>query len=298
MSVRRWLWPVTALACAAALVLLAAAVVGGCGGSPAAETSPPTPAPTASETRGPETATPAPATRTVRDGAELYVAFACVRCHAPDGVGGIPNRLNQTGDDDIPPLNNVYRDPAERFAEAGEIVSVMREGSILSHAPGVINMPSWNGVVNDTQMQAIAAYILAGFPHTSVEVDFDPPEAPDIYVGYACVRCHGQVGPSASPAPAPNPASPDGAVPLLRNPADNVSPQELLKAIEDGSIPDPGAVGEIFMPAWGQLMSTREVDAVLPYIQDGKGAGSQPAPPPAPELPLAGPATPSPVATP
>jgi len=37
----------------------------------------------------------------VKDGAQLYVEFACVRCHAPDGVGGIPNRLNKGGDDTI-----------------------------------------------------------------------------------------------------------------------------------------------------------------------------------------------------
>ena len=273
-------------------VALVAAVAAGCGGTAAQSGPTASPLPGRSGSAG----SPLPdGANLVKDGALLYVAFACVRCHAPDGVGGIPNRLNQTGDDDIPPLNNVYRDPSERFTSAGDITSVMREGSILSREPGVINMPSWNGVINDAQMNAIAAYILAGFPHTGVEVDYDPATAPDIYESYACIRCHGQVGPSASPSPAPNPLSADGVVPLLRNPADNPAPQDLLKAIEDGSVPAPGAKGELFMPAWGQIMSTREVDAILPYIQDGKGAGALPAPPPAPRLPLEGPATPSPV---
>jgi mono/diheme cytochrome c family protein len=224
----------------------------------------------------------------VRAGAELYVGFACVRCHAPDGTGGIPNRLNVTGDDDIPPLNNVYRDPNERFTAPEEIIKVMQEGSILSRDPGVINMPSWNGVVNEAQARAIAAYILAGFPHLGVQVDYDPLQASDIYVEYACIECHGQVGPSASPAPAPNPLSSDHSVPVLRNPSDTPPPQEFLKTIEDGSIPSPGQKGELFMPAWGQIMSTREVDTILPYIQDGPQAAKQPAPPPATPLPLSG----------
>jgi mono/diheme cytochrome c family protein len=281
-----------------ALVTLVAALVmlAGCGGGT------PAVSPTASAGSGGVAAsgpavTPGTAGE-VKAAAELYVGFACVRCHAPDGVGGIPNRLNQTGDDDIPPLNNAYRDPTEQFSAAGDVTDVMRQGSILSHDPGVINMPSWNGVINDAQMNAIAAYVLAGFPQTDVQVDFDPQTAPDIYAEYACIRCHGQVGPSSSPSPAPNPLSPDGTVPVLRNPADTVSPQEFLKAIEDGSIPDPGVKGELFMPAWGQIMSTREVDTVLPYIEDGNQAVKQPAPPPAPTLPLAGPATPSPVASP
>ena len=141
----------------------------------------------------------------VKDGASLYVAFACVRCHAPNGVGGVPNRLNVGGDDTIPALNNAYRDPSEQFHNAAQITTVMMQGSILSHKPGVINMPSWKGVVNDAQASAIAAYILAGFPQVAgVAYDANPASASDIYTAFACITCHGQVGgASASPAPAP-----------------------------------------------------------------------------------------------
>ena len=215
----------------------------------------------------------------VKDGAQLYVDFACVRCHAPDGVGGIPNRLNVGGDDDIPPLNNVYRDPSERFTNAAQITTVLNEGSIVSKKPGVINMPSWKGVLNTAQENAIAAYILAGFPHTGVEVDFDPPKAPDIYVGYACIQCHGQVGPNATPPPAPNPLTADKVVPLLRNPDDTATLKEFLGFIMNGSIPAPGKKGVLLMPAWGQIMSTQEVAKILPYIQDGPKAKTLPPPP-------------------
>jgi mono/diheme cytochrome c family protein len=231
----------------------------------------------------------------VKDGAALYVAFACIRCHAPNGVGGVPNRLNVGGDDTIPALNNAYRDPSEQFHNAVQITQVMMQGSILSAKPGVINMPSWKGVVNSAQAGAIAAYILAGFPQvTGVAYDANPATAADIYSAFACISCHGQLGgASASPPPAPNPLSPDKAVPLLRNPADNVTTADMLSTIMAGSIPPPGKVGEILMPAWGQILSTQQVAKILPYIPDGPKGKALPAPPSASPLPLAGGSAPS-----
>ena len=222
----------------------------------------------------------------VKDGAALYVAFACIRCHAPNGVGGVPNRLNVGGDDTIPALNNAFRDPSEAFHNAAQITQVMSEGSIVSKKPGVINMPSWKGVVNDTQASAIAAYILAGFPQVSgVAYDANPATAADIYSAYACIDCHGQVG--ANAAPASNPLSPDKAVPALRNPGDNVTQADFMTTITEGSIPPPGKVSELFMPAWGQIMSSQQVATVLKYIPDGSKGKALPAPAAAAALPLA-----------
>ena len=216
------------------------------------------------------------------------MAFACIRCHAPNGVGGVPNRLNVGGDDTIPALNNAFRDPSEAFHNAAQITQVMSEGSIVSNKPGVINMPSWKGVANDAQAGAVAAYILAGFPQVSgVAYDADPATAADIYSAYACITCHGQVGANASPAPAPNPLSPDKAVPALRNPGDNVPQAEFLTTIMEGSIPPPGKVSELLMPAWGQIMSSQQVAKVLKYIPDGPKGKALPAPAAAPALPLA-----------
>jgi mono/diheme cytochrome c family protein len=224
----------------------------------------------------------------VKDGAALYVAFACIRCHAPNGVGGVPNRLNVGGDDTIPALNNAFRDPSEAFHNAAQITQVMSEGSIVSKKPGVINMPSWKGVISDPQASAIAAYILAGFPQVSgVAYDADPATAEDIYSAYACIDCHGQVGGNASPAPAPNPLSPDKAVPALRNPSDNVTQADFLTTIMEGSIPPPGKVSELLMPAWGQIMSSQQVAKILKYIPDGPKGKALPAPAAAPALPLA-----------
>jgi mono/diheme cytochrome c family protein len=219
----------------------------------------------------------------VKDGAQLYVAFACVRCHAPDGTGGVPNRLNSGGDSTIPALNNAYREKSQQFTNAVQITQVMMDGSIISSKPGVINMPSWKGVINAAQASAIAAYILAGFPHTAAAYDPNPASGSDIYTAYACIDCHGQVGQKG----APNPLSADGIVPSLRNPSDNITLPEFRTTITDGSIPAPGKKGEIFMPAWGQIMSTDQVNTILPYIPDGPAAKALPAPPAATPLPLA-----------
>jgi mono/diheme cytochrome c family protein len=227
------------------------------------------------------------ASRQVKDGAQLYVSLACIRCHAPDGVGGIPNQLNVGGDSTIPPLNNTYRADDEQFTSPQQITQVLDEGGIVSKKPGIINMPSWKGVVTAAQADALAAYILAAFPHVGVAYDPDPAKAPDIYAAYACLLCHGQVGPNASPPPAPNPKTADKEVPFLRNPDDPVPQSEMRSVLMDGSIPDPGTKGVIFMPAWGQILSVDQLNTILPYIADGKAANKLPPPPAATPLPLA-----------
>ena len=228
------------------------------------------------------------ASQQVKDGAQLYVDLSCVRCHAPDGVGGIPNRLNVGGDSTIPPLNNTYRDASEQLTNAQQITQLIGEGAILSKKPGVINMPSWKGVINTAQADAIAAYILAGFPHVGATYDPDPAKAPEIYEAYGCIQCHGQVGPNATPPPAPNLQTADKEVPWLRNPDDPVPQSKMRGVLMDGDIPDPGTKGVILMPAWGQILSLDQLNTILPYIQDGPKAKSLPAPPAATPLPLAG----------
>ena len=131
-------------------------------------------------------------------------------------------------------------------------------------------MPSWKGVINAAQASAIAAYILAGFPHTGATYDPDPAKPADIYAAYACIDCHGQVGANASPSPAPNPL--DGRQGRCRScatPPTTCTLSEFRTTIMDGSIPAPGTKGVILMPAWGQILTTDQVNAILPYIVDG-----------------------------
>ena len=176
------------------------------------------------------------------------------------------------GDSTIPPLNNTYRDESEQFANAQQITQVMTEGGIVSKKPGVINMPSWKGVINDAQASAIAAYILAGFPHTGATYDPDPAKPSDIYSAYACIECHGQVGSNGTPSPAPNPEDrrqgrARAAQPGRRRPAG-----EFRSVLMDGSIPDPGTKGVIFMPAWGQILSRRPGERD-PAVHRGRAEG-------------------------
>ncbi len=149
-------------------------------------------------------------------------------------------------------------------------------------------MPAWKGVINDAQANAIAAYILAGFPNTGATYDPDPTKAEDIYSAYACIDCHGQVGGTSSPSPAPNPQTADKVVPALRNPDDDVPASELRSVLMEGSIPDPGTKGVIFMPAWGQILSVDQVNTILPYVVDGPAATKLPPPAAASPLPLSG----------
>jgi mono/diheme cytochrome c family protein len=266
-----------------AFVVAAAVVAAGCASlaTPEAPTTN-TASPGASATAA------ANVSQQVRDGGQLYVSLACVRCHAPNGVGGVPNRLNVGGDSTIPALNNAYRSSDEQFRAAPQITQVLSEGSIVGKKPGVINMPSWNGVINDAQTNALAAYILAGMPDVGAEYDADPAKPADIYSAYACIDCHGQVGGTSSPSPAPNPKTADKAVPALRNPDDDVPASELRSVLMDGSIPDPGTKGVIFMPAWGEILSVDQMNTILPYIVDGPAAKKLPAPPAASPLPLSG----------
>ena len=268
---------------APALVIALALAAVGCGSLATPE------APSTSVASPGSSASPAAnVSQQVKDGAQLYVSLACVRCHAPNGVGGVPNRLNVGGDSTIPALNNTYRAADEQFRAAPQITQILSEGSILSKKPGVINMPSWNGVINDAQTNALAAYILAGLPSVGAEYNADPAKPADIYSAYACIDCHGQVGGTSSPSPAPNPKTADKVVPALRNPDDDVPVSELRTVLMEGSIPDPGTKGVIFMPAWGQILSTDQMGAILPYIVDGPAAKKLPAPAPASPLPLSG----------
>ena len=63
---------------------------------------------------------------------------------------------------------------------------------------------------------------------------------------------------------------------------------ELRSVLMEGSIPDPGTKGVIFMPAWGQILSVDQMNTILPYIADGPLPTPLPAPLPATPLPLAG----------
>ena len=90
----------------------------------------------------------------VVQGAQLYVRYGCINCHGPNGLGGVPNP--QSEDKAIPPLSGA--DFFSEFDTDQKITDVIRSGSVLGRAP-IVSMPHWGGILSDSQLHALAAYI-------------------------------------------------------------------------------------------------------------------------------------------
>ena len=99
--------------------------------------------PTVPRDQGPEVA-----------GAALYQRYGCVNCHGPNGLGGVPNPSSP--DKSIPPLSGA--DFFHEFNTDQKIIDVIRSGSVIGKAP-IASMPHWGGIIPDTQLHALAAYI-------------------------------------------------------------------------------------------------------------------------------------------
>jgi mono/diheme cytochrome c family protein len=87
-------------------------------------------------------------------GGAAYERYGCVNCHGPNGLGGVPNPLSP--DKTIPPLSGqAFR---KQFNTDKQIIDVIRTGSVIGRAP-IVSMPHWGGIIPDSQLQALAAYI-------------------------------------------------------------------------------------------------------------------------------------------
>jgi mono/diheme cytochrome c family protein len=87
-------------------------------------------------------------------GGALYVAYGCINCHGPNGLGGVPNP--QSPDKTIPSLSGA--DFFKEFNTDEKITDVIRSGSVIGRAP-IVSMPHWGGIIPDQQLQALVAYI-------------------------------------------------------------------------------------------------------------------------------------------
>ena len=87
-------------------------------------------------------------------GAGLYVAYGCINCHGPNGLGGVPNP--QAPDKTIPPLSG--EDFFSEFDTDKKIKDVIRSGSVIGRPP-IASMPHWGGILSDQQLKALVAYI-------------------------------------------------------------------------------------------------------------------------------------------
>jgi cbb3-type cytochrome c oxidase subunit III len=102
-------------------------------------------------------ATPAPvitAQGQAVEGSFLYQRYGCINCHGPNGLGGVPNP--QSPDKSIPPLSGA--DFFHEFNTDQKIIDVIRSGSVIGRAP-IVSMPHWGGIIPDSRLQALVAYI-------------------------------------------------------------------------------------------------------------------------------------------
>jgi len=110
-------------------------------------------------------------TENVRFGREIYLRAGCVACHGRGGAGGYPN--NNVPGAKIPALNNV----AETFTKK-ELVEKIRRGvpaPLKADPKGpdpLVGMPAWGSLLDDSELDAVAAYLLAITPADGATKDW------------------------------------------------------------------------------------------------------------------------------
>ena len=86
-------------------------------------------------------------------GAALYIRYGCINCHGPNGLGGV---LNPSPDGTIPVLSGqAFR---KQFNTDAKLAAVIRSGSVIGRAP-IVSMPHWGGILSDTQIAQLIAYL-------------------------------------------------------------------------------------------------------------------------------------------
>jgi cbb3-type cytochrome c oxidase subunit III len=88
------------------------------------------------------------------EGSVLYVRDGCLNCHGPNGLGGVPNP--QSPDKTVPPLSGA--DFRAQFDTPAKIAAVIRSGSVIGRAP-IVSMPHWGGILSQTDVNALIAYL-------------------------------------------------------------------------------------------------------------------------------------------
>jgi len=93
-----------------------------------------------------------------------------------------------------------------------------------------------------------------------------------IYVRAGCVACHGVAGKGGHP----NPGAHGDVIPALAPLMGTYTAEELKARVKNGVVPDghDGMTPAVVMPAWKDLLSDEELDALSSYLLSL--AGSQP----------------------
>lgn len=248
-------------------VLGTAVLVGGCGASPSPKK---TAQQVAKKTKQvvKKTSQTKTYSASVKSGANLYVQYACIKCHGPNGTGGVGNPLLGQP---IPALNHTTL-----TGSGGKttILGFLTNGIILTggQSTGVINMPSWNGILTTKQMNDLADYIQAGTPDLKVQ-PLPESTGPEIFRAYACNKCHGEYGKGGVVNVGAPRGFGDHYVPTLsaaNYAKDTTDYHDILtkgSIIHDGF--PQGAPKTLLMPAWGHILSNTKLTTLLSYLRNG-----------------------------
>jgi len=194
----------------------------------------------------------------VAAGAHTFVQFACVECHGIGGAGGV--------DPAVPPLDTI-----RQSLTVAQLTHIIDHGLGESANPKQPYMPVWGQVLSKTQVSNLVGYIRAGLPPVA---DAQPVPVPTgqgdavagaaLYVRYGCINCHGPNGLGG----VPNPAAPDGTIPVLSGQAFRKqfnTDAKLAAVIRSGSV--IGRAPIVSMPHWGGILSNRQIAQLIAYLK-------------------------------
>lgn len=212
----------------------------------------------------------------VRHGGELYVEYACIRCHGPEGRGGVPDPVEGTMVPTLVGFNSHDTRLIMSFfkSEAPGHFYIAPSNGVEN---GWINMPNWGAILTDGQMNDLASYIEAGLPDLGVK-PLPARTGPEIFRAFACIKCHGKLDVGGIVDPVYPPSSGDHLVPTLGpsqypGRAKTDGPNVYRDILMNGSIPHhnipTGYPGTLFMPAWGHILTPTQLRTILNYIQYG-----------------------------
>ena len=255
---------------ATVFLVIAILVAGGCAQksqTPPAQPTPPTtqPAPASAPAPAP---TPPPLSDAAKEGAKLYVSYACVSCHGIGGKGGIANPNNAGGDATIPALTG--DDFKKDFGKDEDVAKVIKSGSILNKGKAT-SMPSWNGILTDQQIANLTAYIRAGLPDTGNALPATKTGA-DVYNAFACVKCHGPVGKGGVANVAATDPD-DKQIPALGTAGFHKefnTKAKIRDVVTGGSVIENGKANVVFMPRWGDVMTGSQTEQVTDWLHNYK----------------------------
>ncbi len=192
----------------------------------------------------------------VAAGAHAFVQFACAQCHGDLGAGGVSP--------DVPGLQSIAS-----TLTAAQLRDVINHGAGVSSDPTRPFMPVWHGVIAQQQIDALIAYMKAGFPAVAYAAPRPVPTNQGdavagaiLYENFGCINCH---GPNALGG-VPNPQSPDAVIPPLVG-ADfhhEFSDKAIADVIRSGSV--IGKAPIVSMPHWGSILSDNQIKQLAAYI--------------------------------